>query len=175
MREDTGGFALQTSGTIEATVDALQQEGEQLVPTLIRRLPVAGMALCAVFAVPSTALAAVPCDQNQPPQIGGFMNPSTVTQNNHKYVAVQAVAPSADDDSPPWTIEVTWTSSDPDVGLGKGDKPNDVVQVDLYNFLVRAELGKDGTPRTYTFTYRITDGCGAYDETTMTVTVQPRR
>jgi hypothetical protein len=142
---------------------------------LIRRLPVAGLALCAALAVPSTALAVVPCDQNQPPIIGGFMNPSTITENHHKYVAVQAVVAAADDDSPPTTIEVTWTSSDPDTGLGKGDKPNDVVQVDLYDFLVRAELGRDGTPRTYTFTYRITDGCGAFDEATMTVAVQPRR
>ena len=137
------------------------------------------MALCAALsaalAAPTTTFAAVPCDENQPPQIGGFMNPSTITENNHKYVAVEAVAPAADDNSPPWTTTVSWTSSDPDAGLGKGDKPNDVVQVDLYNFLVRAELGKDGTPRIYTFTYRITDGCGLYDEAEMTVTVQPRR
>ena len=145
------------------------------MPELVRRLSATGMALCAALAIPSAALAVVPCDENGAPVIGGSMNPSTITENGHKYVAVQAVVAAADDDSPPTTITVSWTSSDPDDGLGKGDKPNDVVQVDLYNFLVRAELGKDDTPRIYTFTYRITDGCGLYDEAEMTVTVQPRR
>jgi hypothetical protein len=132
--------------------------------------------LGAALAVPSATLAVIPCDQNRPPEIGGFMNPATITENHHKYAEVEAITVIADDDSGPVTEElVSATSSEPDDGLGKGDKPNDIVQVDLHHFLVRAELGRDSTSRTYSFTYRATDGCGATDEATLTVTVQPRR
>ena len=127
---------------------------------------------------PGGALAQVPCDQNQPPIIGGFMSPASIVEDHHRYVAVHGVIPSADDDSPPWTFTVGVASSEADEGLGKGDKPNDIVQVDpanIYDFLVRAELGKNSTSRTYTFTYTITDGCGASASTSATVTVTPRR
>jgi hypothetical protein len=47
--------------------------------------------------------------------------------------------------------------------------------VGLYDFLVGAELGRDSSSRTYTFTYRATDGCGVASETRVTVPVLARR
>ena len=144
----------------------------------VRRLAAAVLctAVGAVLAFPSTTFAVIPCEENQPPIIGGFMNPPSIVENHHKYAAVEVILLVADDDSGAVTVElVSATSSDPDDGLGKGDKPNDIVQVDLTHFLVRAELGRDSTSRTYTFAYRATDGCGAATETTVTLTVQPRR
>jgi hypothetical protein len=126
--------------------------------------------------MPSATLAIIPCDQNRPPEIGGFMNPSSIVEKHHKYTAVEAITVVGDDDSGPVIVELlSAVSSEPDDGLGKGDKPNDIVQLDLTHFLVRAELGRDSESRTYTFTYRATDGCGATDETSITVTVLPRR
>lgn len=100
-----------------------------------------------------------------------------IARLNPAWAAMTAILVVADDDSGPVTVELVSTgSSDPDEGLGKGDKPNDIIQVDLDTFLVRAELGKDSQIRTYSFTYRATDGwCGLTDEATLTVTVQPRR
>jgi hypothetical protein len=143
-----------------------------------RRLVLA--AVCAAVTValvaPSMVFAVIPCEENRPPEIGGFMHPSTITENHHRYTEVNAILVVADDDSGPVTVELVSTaSSEPDEGLGKGDKPNDIVQVDLDTFLVRAELGRDSQSRTYSFTYRATDGCGLTDEATLTVTVQPRR
>jgi hypothetical protein len=144
---------------------------------LARRTALGALAaMIALALLPMSAMAVIPCEENRPPSIGGFMNPSQITENHHKYAAVQAVIVVADDDSGPVVVElVSAMSSEPDTGLGKGDKPNDIVQVDLYDFLVRAELGRDSTSRTYTFTYRATDGCGATAETSVTVTVVPRR
>ena len=144
----------------------------------VRRLAVAVLctAVGAVLAFPSTAFAVIPCEENGAPIIGGFMNPPSIVENHHKYAAVEVILLVADDDSGPVTVElVSATSSDPDDGLGKGDKPNDILHVDLTHFLVRAELGRDSTSRTYSFTYRATDGCGVTAETTVTLTVQPRR
>jgi hypothetical protein len=142
----------------------------------LRLTLVALIACLAGAALPASALAVIPCDQNQPPIIDGFMNPPEITENHHKYTAVQAIILVADDDSGPVVIELVGAvSSEPDTGLGKGDKPNDIVQVGLYDFLVRAELGRDSSSRTYTFTYRATDGCGVARETSVMVTVLGRR
>lgn len=143
-----------------------------------RRSLLAASMACLVLgsALPAAAFAVIPCDQNQAPIIGGFMNPATIIENNHKYVPVSAVIVSADDDSGPLTYDlVSAVSSDPDDGMGQGDKPDDVVQVSFYDFLVRAELGKGASSRSYTFTYRITDGCGVSAATSVTVTVEARR
>jgi hypothetical protein len=137
---------------------------------------VALIACVAAAAMPASALAVIPCDQNQPPIIDGFMNPAEITENHHKYAAVQAIILVADDDSGPVVTELVGAvSSEPDSGLGKGDKPNDIMQVGLYEFQVRAELGRDSSTRTYTLTYRATDGCGVASETSVTVTVLARR
>jgi hypothetical protein len=137
------------------------------------RVVAGAIVLAALFAAP--AAATTPCDQNQGVVIDAMANPPTIGENNHKYVSVTILKVVGDDDTPPVTVElVSATSSEADTGLGRGDKPNDIVQVDEYTFLVRAELGKDSSGRTYSFVYRATDGCGATDEATATVTVIPR-
>ena len=142
-----------------------------------RRVTMVALIAClAAAAMPASAVAVIPCDENQPPLIDGYTNPPEITENHHKYTAVQAIILVADDDSGPVVIELIGAvSSEPDSGLGKGDKPNDIVQVGLYDFLVRAELGRDSSSRSYTFTYRATDGCGVARETSVTVTVLARR
>ena len=148
-----------------------------MISSVIRRvLSATLMALLVLGAsVPTAALATIPCDQNRPPIIDGFMNPATLIENHHKYAPVEAIILIADDDSGPVTWElVSATSTEPDDGLGQGDKPVDIVPIDRTHFLVRAELGKGSAGRVYTFTYRATDGCGATAETSVAVTVEPR-
>lgn len=133
------------------------------------------VAVLFAWSLPTAALATTPCDQNQGVAIGAIAQPSTITENNHKYVEITIYTVVGDDDTPPVTVELVGaTSSEADQGLGRGDKPNDIVQVDEYHFLVRAEVGKGSAGRTYSFTYRATDGCGATDEYTATVTVEPQ-
>jgi hypothetical protein len=67
---------------------------------------------------------------------------------------------------------VSVTSSEADEGLGDGDFPEDIVIMDDFNFMLRAERsGVDGEGRTYTITYRVTDFCGNSTEQSVTVFV----
>jgi hypothetical protein len=148
---------------------------------------VAWSVLLAAF--PVAALAIVPCDQNQPPILFAYTgqgNSTTfVAEEHHKYIDVAVFALIGDDDSPPMTLEVvSATSSEADDGLGRGDKPNDIVLLDpaiatdgsrVFHFLLRAEVGKGTDSRTYSITLRATDGCGASAESTALIVVQSQR
>ncbi|NJD58053.1 MAG: DUF5011 domain-containing protein [Anaerolineae bacterium] len=65
------------------------------------------------------------------------------------------------------------TSNEPDNGLGDGDKPNDIVILDTYTLLLRAERSGLGQGRVYTITYQVTDACG--NSTLASVTVRVPR
>ena len=63
------------------------------------------------------------------------------------------------------------TSNEPDNGIEDGDKPNDIVIVDGFNFKLRAERCGTCTGRIYTITYQVVDACGNSTIATATVTV----
>ncbi|MFZ5856844.1 MAG: ExeM/NucH family extracellular endonuclease [Chloroflexota bacterium] len=86
---------------------------------------------------------------------------------NHKYVTVDASFVTSSDTASVTLVSVT--SSEPDNGLGDGDFPNDIVIVDNDTVKLRAERSAVGEGRVYTFTYLVTNTCGA--TTTVTVTV----
>jgi len=83
---------------------------------------------------------------------------------NHRYVEVTAAVAASDNfDVSPAVSLLSVTSSELDnaPGGGDGNTVNDVVIVDDYTFLLRAERSatkKDG--RVYTITYQVEDACG---------------
>ena len=91
---------------------------------------------------------------------------------NHKYVTVEATIKVSDNFDPNPTVTlVSVMSNEPDVGLGDGDMPNDIVIIDDDTIDLRAERSGTGDGRIYTITYRATDACGNTTEATATVTV----
>jgi hypothetical protein len=71
---------------------------------------------------------------------------------------------------------VSATSNEPDNAPGDadGNTTNDIDQVDLDTFRLRAERSEAGTGRIYTLTYRATDACGNRTTRSATVTVPLR-
>ncbi|RJP47315.1 MAG: ExeM/NucH family extracellular endonuclease [Anaerolineaceae bacterium] len=88
---------------------------------------------------------------------------------NHKYVTVDASFVTSSDTASVTLVSVT--SNEPDEGLGDGDFPNDIVIVDNDTVKLRAERSALGEGRVYTFTYLVTNTCGATTTVTVTVTV----
>jgi uncharacterized protein len=88
---------------------------------------------------------------------------------NHKYVTVDASFVTSSDTA--FVTLVSVTSNEPDEGLGDGDFPNDILIVDNDTVKLRAERSALGEGRVYTFTYLVTNTCGATTTVTVTVTV----
>lgn len=90
------------------------------------------------------------------PPIAVSVTPNVLWPPNHKYVKVTASVVTA----PDATLSVSVTSSEPDNGLGDGDTPNDIQQLNPNEFNLRAERAGGGPGRTYTLTYTATRACG---------------
>ncbi|MBN1267903.1 MAG: ExeM/NucH family extracellular endonuclease, partial [Anaerolineales bacterium] len=94
---------------------------------------------------------------------------------NHKYVEVTATVTASDNfDAGPVVSLLSVTSSEVDnaPGGGDGNTVDDIVIVDEYTFLLRAErsaTNKDG--RIYTITYQVEDSCGNVTVESATVIV----
>jgi len=111
------------------------------------------------------------CDEIAP-TIEVSVTPDTLWPINHKYVEVIATVTTTDNFDPNPTITlVSVTSNEPDNGEDDGDTIDDIVIVDDYNFLLRAERSGIGTGRIYTITYRVTDACGNSTEVSVTIIV----
>ncbi len=107
-----------------------------------------------------------------PPTLEVSVTPDMLWPPNHKYVDVTASVLAMDNFDPnPLVTLVSVTSNEPDNGLGDGDTANDIVILDDYHFMLRAERSGNGTGRIYTITYQVTDICGntATAETVVTV------
>jgi predicted extracellular nuclease len=111
------------------------------------------------------------CDEIAP-TLEVSVTPDRLWPVNHKYVEVTAAVVAADNFDPNPVVElVSVRSNEPDDGLGDGDTPNDIVIVDNYTFMLRAERAGGEEDRIYTITYQVTDDCGNVTTATATVTV----
>jgi uncharacterized protein len=115
---------------------------------------IVGMAICEVTA----------------PTLAVSVTPDVLWPADHEYVEVQATVIASDNFDPHPTITlVSVTSNEPDNGEDDGNTINDIVILDDFNFLLRAERSGTGTGRVYTITYLATDACG--NETLQSATV----
>ena len=99
-----------------------------------------------------------------PPSISMSLSPSALWPPNHKLVDIHATVTIAADDDTPSIKLLSITSSEPDNGLGDGDKPNDIQEATFgtadFDFKLRAERSGTGQGRKYTITYEVTDSWG---------------
>ncbi|MDO9086289.1 MAG: ExeM/NucH family extracellular endonuclease [Anaerolineaceae bacterium] len=96
-----------------------------------------------------------------PPTITVTVTPDTLWSPNHKYVEVEATVSVWDNwDQYPTVTLISVTSNEPDNGEDDGNTIDDIVILDDYHFLLRAERSDLGTGRIYTITYQVTDFCG---------------
>jgi uncharacterized protein len=109
------------------------------------------------------------CDEIAP-TLEVTVTPDTLWPPRHQYVQVTATVSASDNFDQNPTVElVSIISNEPDNGLGDGDTADDIVILDDFNILLRAERSAQGTGRIYTLTYKVTDACG--NETYATATV----
>ena len=108
----------------------------------------------------------------RPPEINAIVTPNVLWPPNHKYVEVKINATASDicDPSPKITF-VSITSNEPDNGLGDGNTVNDIIIINDFTFMLRAERSGKGSGRIYTVTYKATDASGNYVIASVTVEV----
>jgi predicted extracellular nuclease len=100
------------------------------------------------------------------------VTPESLWPVSHKYVEVTATVIVSDNFDPNPLIElISVTSNEPDDGLGDGDTPDDILIIDEFTFMLRAERAGVGDGRIYTITYRVTDAVGNSTTQSVTVTV----
>ena len=100
------------------------------------------------------------------------VTPDTLWPPNHKYVTVTATVTVSDNfDINPIVSLVSVTSNEPDNGEDDGNTINDIVVVDDYSFMLRAERSGSGSGRIYTITYQAVDDSGNTAVAYATVTV----
>lgn len=111
-----------------------------------------------------------------PPTLTLMLSRVVLWPPNHTMAGVSAALEVSDicDASPKITL-VSITSSEPDSGLGDGDKPDDIQGAsfgsDDHDFSLRAERGGSGPGRTYTVTYSAEDAGGNVTTASAVVTV----
>jgi predicted extracellular nuclease len=104
------------------------------------------------------------------------VTPSILWPANHKYVDIDATVSVSDNfDTNPTITLLSVTSNEPDNGKGDGNTINDVVVVDDFHFMLRAERSGTGSGRIYTIDYRVTDACGNSATASTEVTVPRSR
>ena len=115
-----------------------------------------------------------------PPVLNVSLSPTVLWPPNHTLATINATITISDSCDPNPRVElVSVTSSEPDAGLGDGDKANDIqgasIGTDDRSFMLRAERSGAGAGRTYTVTYRATDRSGNSTLATATVVVPHRQ
>ena len=112
------------------------------------------------------------CDEVAPTFDEVSVTPNVLWPANHKYVDVTATVVVSDNINPYPTVSlVSVTSNEPDNGKGDGNTVDDIVILDDFHFMLRAERSGSGTGRIYTITYMMTDACGNSATATAEVTV----
>ncbi|MEA3501183.1 MAG: ExeM/NucH family extracellular endonuclease, partial [Actinomycetota bacterium] len=101
------------------------------------------------------------CEEIAPEFVELTATPSVLWPANHKYVRVTTTVVVDDNFDPDPTVElISVESNEPDNGRSDGNTINDIVIVDDFTFMLRAERSGLGEGRTYTITYKVTDDCG---------------
>ena len=104
------------------------------------------------------------------------VTPNVLWPANHKYVDVTATATVNDNfDTNPTVTIVSVTSNEADNGNGDVNTMDDIVIVDDFHFMLRAERSSNGVGSVYTITYMVTDACGNSTTATATVPLNNRR
>ncbi len=113
---------------------------------------------------------------NTPPTVTCAVSPNTLWPPNHKLVTVNASVSVSDALSGPagFTLN-SVTSSEPDIGTGADDTPNDIqgfgIGTPATSGSLRSERAGEGTGRVYTLSYTGSDVAGNVAVCTTTVTV----
>jgi hypothetical protein len=116
------------------------------------------------------------CTDRTPPAVSVSLSRKFLWPPDHKLYKVVATVTASDNADPAPLIElVSVTSNEPDDGLGDGDTPGDIVILNDYTFLLRAERAGVGSGRIYTITYRVTDACGNAAEQSAIVRVTNKK
>jgi len=112
-------------------------------------------------------------EDTTPPVISSVTaTPNLLWPPNHQLVTVTVSVTASDDSGSPVTNQiVSVTSNEPDDGLGDGDTPNDIQNINELTVQLRAERSGKGTGRIYTITVSSTDACGNTATATVAVTV----
>ena len=118
----------------------------------------------------STASTHVTVADTTPPTLQVSLSPNVLWPPNHTLIPITATVEASDTcDANPAVTLVSITSSEPDNGLGDGDRPNDIQAIgggpipagtEVSSFLLRAERSGMGTGRIYTVTYMAKDASG---------------
>ena len=168
-----------TDAATFANVRILHDEGGVLVDRTIlnprrRRAPdFASRRVCA--RVSSLSAFAVALLDTTPPAMTVTLTPSVLGPPDHRMVTITAAIDVTDDTDPSPRVKLrSITSSEPDDGLGRGDKPDDIrharIGTDDRTFELRAErFSRAG--RVYTVVYRVIDSAGNKRDVTATVVV----
>ena len=135
--------------------------GETLVTLTVTETPATGPVLTDAAGV------LVIVEDSAPPAVSATPTPDVLWPPNHRLETVEVEIRVADACDPPEHMEVELLdveSSEPDNGIGDGNTTNDIQSAetgtDDRSFAVRAERAGPGPGRTYTATYRVTDGSG---------------
>ena len=116
------------------------------------------------------------CDEVAPTFDQVSVTPNVLWPANHKYVDVTATATVNDNfDTNPTVTIVSVTSNEADNGNGDVNTMDDIVIVDDFHFMLRAERSSNGVGSVYTITYMVTDACGNSTTATATVPLNNRR
>jgi hypothetical protein len=108
-----------------------------------------------------------------PPVISSVIaTPNSLWPPNHQLVTVTVSVTATDICSPTVTNQIlSVTSNESDDGLGDGDMPNDIQNINWLTVDLRAERSGKGSGRIYTITVSGTDASGNTTTSTVTVTV----
>jgi hypothetical protein len=135
--------------------------GETLVTLTVTETPATGPVLT------DTAEVLVIVEDSAPPAVSATPTPDVLWPPNHRLETVEVEISVTDACDPPEDVEVELLeveSSEPDNGIGDGNTTDDIqgaqTGTDDRSFVVRAERAGPGPGRTYTATYRVTDGSG---------------
>jgi len=127
----------------------------------------------------STCSFTVTVVDNQDPEISVSVSPTELWPPNHKMVTITATVTTSDNCEGYSYVLESITSNEADNDLGDGDKEDDIQNEELgtadLSFDLRAERSGNGVGRTYTITYKVTDGAGHVTYGTATVFVPHSR
>jgi hypothetical protein len=123
------------------------------------------------FGVTSDSVA-VAVEDTTPPALALSVTPAVLWSPDHRMVEIRPHVAAEDSCGGPLAVElVSVTSSEPDDATGDGATEPDVQVTPEGRIYLRRERSGSGIGRTYTVTYRVTDGSGNFAEQSAVVLV----